>query len=402
MTDLPTGSVTLLFSDIEASTILVRRLGERYADVLEEHRRILREAFGCVSGHEIDCRGDEFFAAFDRPESAVAAAVDAQRALAATPWPEGVALRVRMGIHAGEPILSGDDYWGLDVHRAARICSAAHGGQVLVSERTRDLLPDVELKDLGRHRLKGLPAPERLFQVLAPELPSEFPPPAVPRGYEDGEALRVVLADDSVLFREGLALLLENTGFEVTAQAADGDALLERVRETQPDVAIVDVRMPPTHTVEGLRAAHEIRTRHPKVGVLVLSQYAEPAYALELLGESASGVGYLLKDRVSDVEAFAGAVKRVAEGGSALDPEVVAHLVQRRRREDPLDDLAPLDRDLLGLLAEGLATDEIGSRLGLEEREVEERLGRIFATLQLPASPQDHRGVRAVLTFLRG
>jgi DNA-binding NarL/FixJ family response regulator len=168
-----------------------------------------------------------------------------------------------------------------------------------------------------------------------------------------------------------------------------------------PDVAIVDIRMPPTHTDEGLRAAQQIRDRHPDCGVLVLSQYVEPAYALELLGESAEGVGYLLKDRVSDLDEFAAAVRRVAEGGSALDPAVVDQLVGRRRRDDPLEDLTAREREVLELMAEGRSNQAIAERLFVTLRAVEKHVTSIFSKLRLPASTEDHRRVLAVLTYLR-
>ena len=165
--------------------------------------------------------------------------------------------------------------------------------------------------------------------------------------------MRAVVADDSLLLREGVVRLLEDSGVEVVAQSGTADDLLRHVAMHKPDVAIVDIRMPPTHTDEGLRAAQTIREKHPQVGVLVLSQYVEPGYALELLADSAEGVGYLLKDRISDLEEFAAAVRRVGEGGSALDPTVVSELVGRRRREDPLDELTPREREVLELMAEG-------------------------------------------------
>jgi DNA-binding NarL/FixJ family response regulator len=167
-------------------------------------------------------------------------------------------------------------------------------------------------------------------------------------------------------------------------------------------VAIVDIRMPPTHTDEGLRAAKEIRERFPDTGVLVLSQYVEPAYAMELLSESAEGVGYLLKDRVSDVDEFAAAVRRVGEGGSALDPTVVSQLVGRRRREDPLEDLSPREREVLELMAEGRSNQAISERMFITPRAVEKHVTSIFQKLRLPASSEDHRRVLAVLTYLRG
>jgi DNA-binding NarL/FixJ family response regulator len=213
--------------------------------------------------------------------------------------------------------------------------------------------------------------------------------------------MRVVVADDAVLLREGVASLLEAAGLEVVGRAGDADDLLLKVRSYKPDVAIVDIRMPPTQTDEGLRAAKEIRERHSETAVLVLSQYVEPAYAMELLSESAEGVGYLLKDRVADVDEFVAAVRRVAEGGSALDPAVVSQLVGRRRRDDPVGELTPREREVLGLMAEGLSNAAIAARIVVTERAVEKHVTSIFQKLRLPAAPDTHRRVLAVLAFLR-
>jgi DNA-binding NarL/FixJ family response regulator len=214
--------------------------------------------------------------------------------------------------------------------------------------------------------------------------------------------VRVVIAEDSVLLREGVARILADSGFEVVGQAGTADELMLKVRSYSPDVAIVDIRMPPTHTDEGLQAAHEIREKHPGVGVLVLSQYIEPAYAMELLAESAEGVGYLLKDRISDVQEFSDAVRRVADGGSALDPEIVSQLVGRRRGDDPLGELTPREREVLGLMAEGRSNQGIAERLVVTERAVEKHVTSIFSKLNLPAASADHRRVLAVLAYLRG
>jgi DNA-binding NarL/FixJ family response regulator len=213
--------------------------------------------------------------------------------------------------------------------------------------------------------------------------------------------LRVVLADDSVLLREGIARLLEDAGMEIVAQSGTAEDVVRHVGLHKPDVALVDIRMPPTHTDEGLRAAQQIRERFPGVGVLVLSQYVEPAYAMELLAETAEGVGYLLKDRVSDVGEFAAAVQRVAGGGSALDPTIVQQLVGRRRREDPLAGLTPREREVLELMAEGKSNQAIAERLFVTMRAVEKHVTSIFSKLGLPASAEDHRRVLAVLAYLR-
>ncbi len=219
----------------------------------------------------------------------------------------------------------------------------------------------------------------------------------------DGDGhLRVVVADDSVLLREGIVRLLdEQDGFEVVAQAGDAEELLRKVGAHKPDVAVVDIRMPPTNTDDGLRAALEIRARQPETSVLVLSQYVEEGYALDLVGDTAGGVGYLLKDRVADVERFVDAVKRVAEGGSALDPEVVAQLVGRARRDDPLEALTPREREVLELMAEGRSNQAIAEQMVVTERAVEKHVTSIFGKLGLPPAPEDHRRVLAVLRFLR-
>jgi DNA-binding NarL/FixJ family response regulator len=213
--------------------------------------------------------------------------------------------------------------------------------------------------------------------------------------------LRVVIADDSVLLREGLSRLLEEAGFEVAGQAGDAEDLIRKVGAHRPDVAVVDVRMPPTHTDEGLQAARRIRADHPETGVLVLSQYVEEAYALDLLSDSTERTGYLLKDRVSDVDTFADAVRRVAAGGSALDPEIVSLLLGRRRRQDPLEALTAREREVIGLMAEGRSNSAIADTLVVTERAVEKHVTSIFSKLGLPPTVEDHRRVLAVLAYLR-
>ena len=290
--------------------------------------------------------------------------------------------------------MTDDGYVGIDVHRASRISAAGHGGQILVSDRTRAALPELELRDLGLYALPDIADPERIYQLGEDDFPALRVRPGT-------AAIKVVLADDSVLLREGLARLLEESGFEVAAQSDNAVDLLRHVAMHRPDVAITDIRMPPTLTDEGLRAAQQIREQHPGVGVVVLSQYIEPAYALELLGESAEGVGYLLKDRVSDFGEFAAAVRRVAEGGSALDPAVVDQLVGRRRRDDPLDELTVREREVLEAMAEGRSNQAIAERMYVTLRAVEKHVTSIFTKLRLPASGDDHRRVLAVLTYLR-
>jgi DNA-binding NarL/FixJ family response regulator len=214
--------------------------------------------------------------------------------------------------------------------------------------------------------------------------------------------MRVVVADDSVLMRQGVVAVLEGGGFEVVAQAGDAEDLVRKVGAHKPDVAIIDVRMPPDNTDDGLRAAIKLRSEHPGLRVLVLSQYVEPDYAQALLAGDAAGVGYLLKDRVSDVEHFIDAVQRVAGGGSALDPEVVSHLVGRQQPDSPIERLTPREREVLGLMAEGRSNGAIAAEFIVSERAVEKHVTSIFNKLDLAPAPADHRRVLAVLAYLRG
>jgi DNA-binding NarL/FixJ family response regulator len=212
---------------------------------------------------------------------------------------------------------------------------------------------------------------------------------------------RVVIGEDQALLREGVVRLLVDAGFEVVAEAADAPDLVRKVDAHKPDVAIIDVQMPPDNTDDGLRAALEIRAHQPGVGVLVLSQFAEERYALDLIGESAEGVGYLLKDRVADFANFADAVRRVASGGTALDPTVVSRMLGRRRRDDPLVELTPREREVLELMAGGRSNRGIAEVLVVTPNAVEKHVTSIFSKLGVGEAPEDHRRVLAVLTFLR-
>jgi DNA-binding NarL/FixJ family response regulator len=213
--------------------------------------------------------------------------------------------------------------------------------------------------------------------------------------------VRAVIAEDSVLLREGLIRLLTEGGVEVVGQAGDAEDLMRKTRAHKPDVVITDIRMPPGQSDEGLRAAQVIREELPGTGVLVLSQYVEEGYAMELLGENAEGVGYLLKDRVADVDRFLEAVRRVADGGSALDPEVVSHMLGRRRRDDPLSELTPREREVLELMAEGRSNSAIAEHLVVTDRAVEKHVTNIFGKLGLANTPDDHRRVLAVLAYIQ-
>jgi DNA-binding NarL/FixJ family response regulator len=213
--------------------------------------------------------------------------------------------------------------------------------------------------------------------------------------------MRVAIAEDSVLLREGVAGLLTDAGMDVVARCGDADELLTKVGSHPVDVAIVDIRLPPTHSDEGLRAAIEIRSRYPDVGVLVLSQYVELGLAMKLLADSADGVGYLLKDRIADVKDFAAAVRRVAAGGSAIDPIIVSTLLSRRRADDPLEELTPREREVLNLMAQGNSNQGIADQLVITLRAVEKYVSSVFTKLRLPSTGTESRRVLAVLLFLR-
>jgi DNA-binding NarL/FixJ family response regulator/class 3 adenylate cyclase len=411
--ELLSGTVALLATDIEGATRLARTLADDFTAVLLEHRRLLRDAVERHGGREVDCRDDEFLFAFEHTGDAVAAAADVQRVLGAHDWPQDAQVRVRVAVHTGEPIPAEEGYVGVDVHRVGRICAAGHGGQVLLSESAYEDVRETDagwsFGGLGVVDIVGLAEPERVFQLRADGLADGFPalraPGAVAPREEQAsapqDAFRIAIAEDSVLLREGLASLLESNGFRVVGQSGDPDDLLLKVRSYAPDLAIVDVRMPPTHTDEGLRAAREIRERHPSTGVLILSQHVEADSAIELLADNAEGVGYLLKDRVRDVDAFIGAVRRVAGGGTAFDPLVVSTLLGRSAGRGTLDALTDRERSVLGLMAEGLSNGAIAKRLYMSLRAVERHVGAIFDKLDLPSDAEGHRRVLAVVAFLQ-
>jgi DNA-binding NarL/FixJ family response regulator len=212
--------------------------------------------------------------------------------------------------------------------------------------------------------------------------------------------VRVVVADDALILREGLARLLDEAGFDVVGLAGDAGELFALVERCRPDVAIVDIRMPPTHTDEGLRAAKTIRARWPDTGILILSQHVRASYALDLLSDGTTGIGYLLKERVADLDELSSSVRRIGEGGSVLDPAVVEQLVSRPRRADPLEHLSQRELEVLALMAQGRSNKAIAERLIVTEHTVEKHVKSILGTLQLPVSPDDHRRVLAVVAFL--
>jgi DNA-binding NarL/FixJ family response regulator/class 3 adenylate cyclase len=398
------GIRVFLIAVIRGYTLFTEEHGDQAAARLAEtFARVVREGVEGHGGALVELRGDEALVAFDSPRSAVLAAVDLQSRFVDRALAEGdLPLYVGIGLDAGEAVSVEDGFRGGALNLAARLCSLAAPGEVLASHEVIHLaraVDGVTYIERGEARVKGLSEPVHVVKVA----PTENDPAerltglrAVPKA-----SMRVVLADDSILLREGIARLLAETGFSVLAQAGDAEELLAAIDADPPDVAIVDIRMPPTHTDEGLRAAHRIRAEHPGVGVLVLSQYVETDYAVELVAEGAGGLGYLLKDRVANVQEFTDAVRRIGAGGSVIDPEVVTRLVGRARKASPIDALSQRERDVLGLMAEGRSNQAISEAMFLSPKTVEGHVRNIFTKLGLADTPDDHRRVLAVVTFLR-
>jgi class 3 adenylate cyclase/DNA-binding NarL/FixJ family response regulator len=314
-----TRTVTLLFTDIVGSTDLLTRLGPAAGEsARSNHFAGMRGALAVHRGREVKNLGDGFMAAFESAGDALGCAVTMQRTVATQnrrhpDW----RLSIRIGVSAGEATYEDGDYFGAPVIEASRLCAVAEPDQILAAEIVRILVGNSGMHRLapaGAFELKGLPSPVAAWEV--------------DWDAEADSTLRVALADDSVLLREGIASVLESAGIEVVLQVSDADALIDQLVAARAHVAVVDVRMPPTHTTEGLRAAERIRSEHPEIGVLVLSQSVEPRAARRLLGGATDGIGYLLKERILDVSELTSAIRTVASGGSAIDPLVVEKLTR--------------------------------------------------------------------------
>jgi len=417
MPQLPTGTVTFLFSDVEGSTELVRKLRDGYADVMADHERLLRSAFQETGGHEINTQGDSFFVAFRRPKDAVGAAVEAQRAVARHPWPDEAALRVRIGIHTGEATVAGDQYVGLAVHRAARICAAAHGGQVLLSQTTQALLEDEEelgeldFSDLGPRSLKDFDRPVRIYQLLAPDLPAEFPElrsedDARARGsaqladrHEVADAeeaaavqeaagrVRVMIVDDQALVRTGFRMILDaEEDMDVVGEAANGKEALTEAGRLRPDVVLMDVRMPELDGIEATRrllAGDGIDSK-----VVMLTTFDMDEYVYEALRAGASG--FLLKD--APPEQLVAGIRAVCSGDALLAPSVTRRVIEEFVRRPPdavrttppeIDELTPRESEVLKLIARGLSNAEIAKSLVVSETTVKTHVARVLMKMNL-------------------
>jgi DNA-binding NarL/FixJ family response regulator len=383
-------TVTVLFADVEGSTAMLERLGQaRWMRALTDYEALLNERVADHGGTLVKALGDGHLLSFPSARAALRCAVAVQRALPLETAPD---LRVRMGMHTGEPAVTEDDLHGRTVVKAARIAGLATGGEILVSGIVRELaqadedLEDEIWFDEGREvELRGLRGRHLV-------LPAQW-------DRDGGGAVRVVIADDSALVRDGVAAVLRESGVHVVACVADADGLYREVERHRPDVALVDIRMPPTNTTEGLVAAEHLGREHPQVGVLVLSQYLELAYALDLVEQREARRGYLLKDRISEIETLLDAVRRIAHGGCVVDPAIVEGLIERSAKL--VAELSEQQREILQLVAQGLSNDAIAARLCADLDSVCADIEEIFATLGLPDECEEDRRVAAVLTYLR-
>lgn len=402
MAEVASTPKTFLIADVRGFTSFTSERGDEAAAALAEaFARITEPTVVAGGGSVLQYRGDEALAVFDSTRAAIVTARALQEAYVVGDG--DAAIPVGIGIDVGEAVMVNDGYRGAALNLAARLCGVAAAGEILVTREVVHLagpIDGISFEDRGPSRFKNVPGPVSVLRVVphADDPADRFRTPAG----ATKAMTRVLLADDSVLFREGVARLLSDHGFEVVGQAGDADELLALVDAAQPQVVVTDIRMPPTHSSEGLLAAQRIRSEHPHIGVLVLSQYVETTPAVRLLQASPGRVGYLLKDRVSDIADFVDAVGRIARGGSAIDPEVVAQLLGRAVEREALASLTDREREILELMAEGRSNQAIGDRLFLSPKTVETHVGSIFSKLGLLQTPDDHRRVRAVVMYLRG
>jgi DNA-binding NarL/FixJ family response regulator/class 3 adenylate cyclase len=398
--ELPIGTVTFLFTDVQGSTALLRRLKDAYGAVLAQQERLLRQAAESAGGQEFGTQGDASFFVFRNPRDAVVAAVAAQRGLAEAEWPEGVELRVRMGIHTGEAAIAAGKYLGLAVNRAARICAIGHGGQVLVSPTTHALLeeaehefPGVSFRDLGPQQLKDFDRPVPIYQVESAELARDFPPlasAAAEKEIKVEEAqpprVRILIVDDQALVRAGFRMILEaEEDIEVVGEAADGRAAVEAATSLSPDVVLMDVRMP---EVDGIEATRRLLARDGEAKVVMLTTFDMDEYVYEALRAGASG--FLLKD-VPPEQLVAG-IRAVASGDALLAPSVTRRVIEEFVRRPPesvrttppaLAELTAREVEVLTLMARGLSNAEIAKDLVVSETTVKTHVAHVLMKLSL-------------------
>jgi DNA-binding NarL/FixJ family response regulator/class 3 adenylate cyclase len=388
------GTTTIVFTDITGSTEIVHRLGDaKGAGTLTSHLRLLRGEVERFHGRVVKTLGDGVMAVFSTAFDGVLAATTMQQvADRVARTGEGPDLGLRIGIHVGDVIEDDvDDLFGAAVVVARRLCDTAQPREVLVSDVVRLLVgnrPEVTFEPLKSVHLKGFPKALSASRIVWSPLPEETP-------------LRVVVADDVALIRTGVVRLLSDEGFDVVGEAADYDALITAIDREVPDMVITDIRMPPTNSDEGLRAAAYIKDCHPRMALLILSQHIEATAAADLIESAAGGVGYLLKERVGELDQFVDAVRRVASGESVVDPIVTERLLSRRRRDDPVASLSDREREVLDLMAQGLSNQAISGRLHLSPKTVETHVRAIFTKLHLHEDADGHRRVQAVIQWLR-
>jgi len=387
MSALPSGLVTFLMTDIEASTELLRRVGrERYAELLETHRAILAESVQAFGGHLVDSQGDSTFSVFERPSAAVRAAGAARRSLAAAPWPGDAMPRVRAGIHTGEATPSGGSYHGLAVHRAARICADAGGGQVLVSQATVSVLEDTHedlagltLADAGERRLKDFEEPVRLHQVVAVD---EDEPALFGR-----QRIKVLIVDDQSLVRAGFRMILEaEPDIDVVGEAGDGEEAVAAARSQKPDVILMDVRMPDVDGLEATRRLLEGQAEGPRI--VILTTFDLDEYVYEALRVGASG--FLLKD--TPPEQLVDAIHVVARGDALLSPAITRRVIEEFVRRPPesvrkpapgLEELTARELEMLRYVARGLSNAEIAKAAFVSQTTVKTHVAHILMKLRL-------------------
>jgi DNA-binding NarL/FixJ family response regulator/class 3 adenylate cyclase len=390
------GTTTIVVTDVATSTEMLTAAGDdKGAAVITAHLRLLRDTIERHGGRVSKTLGDGVMALFDSAYEATRAAIALQQDADLAGRRSGHALPLRVGCNVGEVVVDEDhsteDVFGAAVVLAHRICAQAEAGQILASDIVRVLVgnrSDVEFAPLGAITCKGFADPIEVSAIPWVPLPDVAP-------------CRVVVADDAALVRSGVVRLLVDEGFDVVGEAADADTLLTLVNETRPGLVVTDIRMPPTQTDEGLRAAAAIRAEYPAVAVLVLSQHIEARAAADLLDERAAGVGYLLKERVGELEEFVAACRAVADGGRVVDPMVAEQLMQVGRTGDPLERLTERERDVLALMAQGRSNGAIASDLNMSPKTVESHVRAIFTKLDLAESQDENRRVAAVVRWLQ-